>query len=390
MFLYRGWQQTGSMPIAGAGPTEATTMEAQMTTTTDTNSDTTATMKAAVFVEPEHMEVRDVPRPKIEKPTDAIVRVLKACVCGSDLWWFRGINEREHGSLVGHEAIGIVDEVGSGVHDMKPGDFVIVPFTHACSHCVACEKGYDGNCSNMEPGGNAGYQAEYLRATWADTALVKIPGSPADYSDERIASLLALSDVMATGYHAAWSARIEPGDTVVVYGAGAVGLCAVIGAKLLGAGRIIAMSRHEDRAKLAREFGATDIVPERGDEAVARIMEMTNGAGADRVLECVGSEQSIESALRSGRPGAYVSRVGVPHTSNIDVNAPFWRNVTLTGGIASVATHDKSTLLKAVLDGRIDPGKVFTARFDLDHVQDAYKAMDERRAIKSMIDIAEA
>lgn len=204
------------------------------------------TMKAAVFVEPEHMEVREVPRPKIEKPTDAIVRVLKACVCGSDLWWFRGINEREHGSLVGHEAIGVIDEVGADVHDMKPGDFVIVPFTHACGHCEACEKGYDGNCFNQEPGGNAGYQAEYMRATWADTALITIPGSPADYTDEQIASLLALSDVMATGYHAAWSARIEPGDTVVVYGDGAVGLCAVIGAKLLGAGRIIAMSRHED------------------------------------------------------------------------------------------------------------------------------------------------
>ena len=347
-------------------------------------------MKAAVFVEPEHVGVREVERPRIEKPTDAIVRVLKACVCGSDLWWFRGISERPHNTLVGHEAIGIIDEVGADVHDMKPGDFVIVPFTHCCGHCEACEKGYDGNCFNMEPGGNAGYQAEYMRATWAGTALIKIPGTPADYTDEQIASLLALSDVMATGYHAAWSSRIEPGDTVVIYGDGAVGLCAVIGAKLLGAGRIIMMSRHEDRAALAREFGATDIVPERGDEAVARIMEMTNGAGADRVLECVGSEQSIDSAVRSGRPGAYVSRVGVPHDNSIDVNALFWRNVSLTGGIASVATHDKSTLLKAVLDGEINPGKVFTASFDLDHVQQAYEAMDGRRAIKSMIDIAEA
>ena len=237
-------------------------------------------MKAAVFVEPEHVGVREVERPRIEKPTDAIVRVLKACVCGSDLWWFRGISERPHNTLVGHEAIGIIDEVGADVHDMKPGDFVIVPFTHCCGHCEACEKGYDGNCFNMEPGGNAGLpgriHARHLGRHRAhqDSGYARRLHRRAD----RLAA--GALGRMATGYHAAWSSRIEPGDTVVIYGDGAVGLCAVIGAKLLGAGRIIMMSRHEDRAALAREFGATDIVPERGDEAVARIMEMTNGAGA--------------------------------------------------------------------------------------------------------------
>ncbi|KFI60752.1 zinc-dependent alcohol dehydrogenase family protein [Bifidobacterium cuniculi] len=346
------------------------------------------TMKAAVFMEPGVMEVHEVARPVIEKPTDAIVRVLKACVCGSDLWWFRGINEREHGSLSGHEAIGVIDEVGTDVHDLKPGDFVIVPFTHNCGRCAACLKGFEADCFNAEPGGNAGYQAEYMRATFADSALVKVPGRPEDYSEEQLASLLTLSDVMATGYHAAVSAEVEEGDTVVVMGDGAVGLSGVLAAKMLGVKRIIAMSRHEDRQQLAREFGATDIVPERGDEAVARVMELTDGAGADAVLECVGSKQSIETALRVAGPGATVGRVGVPHDADIDTTALFWRNVGLKGGVASVAWHDRNALLAAVLDGTIDPGRVFTATFDLDHVQEAYEAMDQRKAIKSLIDIA--
>ncbi|OZG63335.1 alcohol dehydrogenase [Bifidobacterium lemurum] len=347
------------------------------------------TMKAAVFVEPGVMEVHDVPEPAIEKPTDAIVRVLDACVCGSDLWWFRGISQRQHGSLAGHEAIGIVEKVGTDVREIKPGDFVIVPFTHGCGRCAACKAGFDADCPNVEPGGNAGYQAEVMRAINADGALIRIPGTPDDYSADMRASLLALSDVMATGYHAAVSAEVKPGDTAVVFGDGAVGLCGVLGARMLGAERIIAMSRHTDRQAVACEFGATDVVPERGDEAVERVMELTGGDGADAVLECVGSEQSTLTALAVARAGATIGRVGVPHidAAKLDVNALFWRNVGLKGGPASVITYDRNVLLDAVLDGRIEPGKVFTVSFDLDHVQDAYQAMDERRAIKSLIHV---
>ncbi|KFI46629.1 alcohol dehydrogenase [Bifidobacterium bohemicum] len=347
-------------------------------------------MKAAMFVEPGRMQTTEVPMPVIEKPTDAIIRILRACVCGSDLWWYRGISKREHGSLAGHEAIGVVQEVGPEVTAVRPGDFVVVPFTHGCGRCAACRAGFDGNCMNQEPGGNAGYQAEYLRFASADWSLVRIPGKPSDYSDERLNSLLALSDVMATGYHAAVSAEVKTGDTTVVMGDGAVGLCGIISARSLGAERIIAMSRHDDRQRMACEFGATDIVAERGDQAVERVMELTGGSGADSVLECVGTEQSTITALKVGRPGSIVGRVGVPQNSELNTTELFWRNIGLRGGIASVTTYDKNVLLDAVLDGRIEPGRVFTKRFDLDHIQQAYEAMDEREAIKSLIVVAEA
>lgn len=342
-------------------------------------------MKAAVFMEPGKMEVKEVEKPTIQKPTDAIIKIVRACVCGSDLWWYRGISKRDSGSLVGHEAIGIIEEVGSDVKDVKAGDFVVVPFTHGCGHCAACLAGFDGDCMNQEAGGNGGYQGEYLRFTNANWALVKIPGQPEDYSDEMLNNLLTLADVMATGYHAAASAEVKKGDTVVVMGDGAVGLCGVISAKLRGATRIIAMSRHEDRQKLAKEFGATDIVAERGDEAVAKVMELTDGNGADAVLECVGTEQSVDTAVKVGRPGAVVGRVGVPQKPEMNTNNLFWKNTGLRGGIASVTTDDKNILLDAVLKGEINPGKVFTQRFDLDHIQDAYEAMDKRTAIKSLL-----
>lgn len=345
-------------------------------------------MKAAVFVEPGRVDVRETPRPTIEKPDDAIVRVVKACVCGSDLWWFRGISPRPHGSLTGHEAIGVIDEIGDAVRELKPGDLVIVPFTHACGRCAACRAGFEANCMNAEPGGNAGYQAEYMRAAKADTALVKVPGDPQSHDDAMLNSLLTLADVLATGYHAAVSAEVKPGDTAVVFGDGAVGLSGVLSARMRGASRIIAMSRHEDRAAIAREFGATDIVPERGDDAVARVMALTDGNGADAVLECVGTAQSIETAVRVGRPGSTVGRVGVPHDAAIDVSALFWRNIGLKGGPASVAAYDRDVLLPAVLSGMINPGRMFTAAFDLDHIQDAYEAMDERRAVKSLVNIS--
>ncbi|GAA0633616.1 zinc-dependent alcohol dehydrogenase family protein [Bifidobacterium pullorum] len=264
-----------------------------------------------------------------------------------------------------------------------------MPFTHCCGECAACKAGFESNCFNAEPGGNAGYQAEYMRVYSADTSLVKVPADPHELSDETIASLLTVADVMCTGYHAATCARVQPGGTAVVFGDGGVGLCGVLSAKLQGAERIIAMSRYEDRQQVARAFGATDIVPERGDEAVSRVMELTDGIGADSVLECVGTEQSTLSALAVARPGGFIGRVGVPHTTNIDVNNLFWRNVTLSGGPASVTPYanGKNGLVAKILNGDINPGMIFTADFDLDHVQDAYEAMDERRAIKSMISI---
>ena len=346
-------------------------------------------MKAAKFVKPGRIELEEAPMPTIEKPGDAVIRVIRACVCGSDLWWYRGISSMPSGSHVGHEAIGLVEKVGSDVTHVKPGDFVIAPFTHGCGHCAACRAGFDGDCLDPDRRGSGGYQSEYLRFTNADWALVKIPGQPEDYSDDMLDSLLTLSDVMATGYHAAATAQVKEGDTVVVMGDGAVGLCGVIAAKLRGAERIIAMSRHEDRQKLAREFGATDIVAERGDAAVEQVMALTDGAGADAVLECVGTELSTDTAVRAARPGAVVGRVGVPQQATMDTSKLFWRNVGLRGGTAAVTTYDRHLLLDQVLKGSIQPGKVFTKRFALDHIQEAYEAMDQRTAIKSLLLVSE-
>lgn len=309
--------------------------------------------------------------------------VLFVQVCGSDLWWYRGISEKEKGSTAGHEATGVVEEVSEDVKNIKVGDFVIVPFTHGCGHCAACKAGFDGDCLNYSSGSSS-FQAEYLLYLSASWGLVKIPGKPEDYSDDMLKSLQTLADVMATGFHAAKTAEVKQGDTVIVMGDGAVGLCGVIGAKLLGAKRIIAMSRHEDRQKLAIEFEATDIVAERGEAAVNKIMELIE-AGADAVLECVGTKESIETAVKVGRPGAIVGQVGVPHIYNLDTNGLFWRNIGLRGGIAAVTTHDKEILLNAVLTGEINPGKVFDKQFSLDDVQTAYEAMDRREAIKSLL-----
>lgn len=346
-------------------------------------------MKTATFIEPGKMELREYPKPQIQSETDAIIKIVRACVCGSDLWWYRGISQRPHNTPVGHEAIGIVEEVGAQVKNVQPGDFVIVPFTHGCGHCAACLAGFDGNCLNEGDETNGGYQGEYLRFQNAHWALVKIPGTPSDYTDDQLNDLLTLSDVMATGYHAATSAAVKAGDTVVVFGDGAVGLCGVIAAKLLGAQRIIAMSRHEDRQQLAQEFGATDIVPERGEQAVQRVLELTSGNGADAILECVGTEQSVDTAIKVGRPGAVVGRVGIPQKAEMNTNNLFWKNIGLRGGIASVTTDDQKVLLDAVLKGTIHPGKVFTKRFKLDQIQAAYEAMDQRKAIKSLLIVSE-
>lgn len=267
-------------------------------------------MKAAYFVKKGLVEAREVEDATLEQDTDAVVRIIRACVCGSDLWWFRGISDRSQGT-VGHEAIGIVEAVGDKVDNVEVGDFVIAPVTHGCMKCKICKAGFDGNCPNVEVGGNKGYQSEKLRFKNA-SALVKIPGQPSDYTEEQLNDLLTLSDVMATGYHAAASAEVKPGDAVAVIGDGAVGLCGVIAAKLLGAEKIILLSHHEDRAALGKEFGATDIVSERGEDAVKKVLELTDGYGADAVLECVGASSSIDQAGQIARAGAIVGRVGVP------------------------------------------------------------------------------
>ncbi|GBG96423.1 zinc-dependent alcohol dehydrogenase family protein [Lactococcus termiticola] len=348
-------------------------------------------MKSAVFMGTKQVELVDIERPKIEKPTDALIKIVRACVCGSDLWRYRGIFEAKSGEPTsGHEAIGIIEEVGEDVKNFKAGDFVIVPFTHGCGHCVPCLAGFENSCENADDA-HGTFQAEFYRAINADGALVKIPGQPSDYTEEQLASLTTLSDVMPTGFHAAKQAGVKAGDTVVVFGDGAVGLCAVIGAKLLGAKRIIAMSRHEDRAALAREFGATDIVAERGEAAVKKLMEMTNGSGADAVLECVGMKDSVETAFQVARAGANVSRVGLPN--DVDYNKyldkMFRKNIGLVGGIASVKRWDEEILLEKVLSGEINPGRVFTAAYSLDEIQQAYVDMDERKTIKSLIKVSD-
>lgn len=349
-------------------------------------------MKAAIFKAAGSMACEERPAPTIKDGGDAIIRVVRACVCGSDLWWYRD-GGKPADAQAGHESIGFVESVGEDVTVAKPGDFVIVPFPFSCGECPVCKAGFESSCPHGGYFGDEdgmGCQAEYLRVPHANGTLVVVPGDASTFSDELLASLLTLSDVMSTGYHAAASAEVKPGDTAVVFGDGAVGLCGVLSAKLMGAERIIAMSRHADRQAVAREFGATDIVEERGDEAVAKVMEMTDGYGADAVLECVGSAQSNDTAMKVARCGAIVGRVGLPHGVEVDVPGLFFRNVGLRGGPAPVRTYDINRLVKEVLDGNINPGRVFTSEYTLDDIQEAYAAMDERRTIKSLLRVSEA
>lgn len=270
-------------------------------------------MKAAIYKGIKQMACEERPKPTIIDDGDAIIRVVRACVCGSDLWFYR--DGREADTQTGHEAIGVVESAGDDVTIAKPGDFVIVPFPYSCGKCPVCKAGFESSCPHggyFGSGDGMGCQAEYLRVPEADGTLVVVPADAEDLSDEMLASLLTLSDVMSTGYHAAASAEVKPGDTAVVFGDGAVGLCAVLSAKLMGASRIISMSRHADRQGIARKFGATDFVEERGDEAVAKVLEMTDGYGADAVLECVGSALSNDTAMKVARAGAVVGRVGLP------------------------------------------------------------------------------
>ncbi|MER5227074.1 zinc-dependent alcohol dehydrogenase family protein [Streptomyces flaveus] len=336
-------------------------------------------MRATIIHAPGDIRVEDVPAPEIVNPTDAIIRTAVTCVCGSDLWPYRGIEPVDEPHPMGHEYVGFVEEVGSEVTSVKPGQFVVGSFATSDNTCPNCQAGYQSNCARREFMSTC--QAEYVRIPNAHGTLVATSDLPAD---EFVPSLLAVSDVMGTGWYAAVAAEVRPGSTAVVVGDGAVGLCGVIAARELGAERIIAMSRHEPRQKLALEFGATDIVTERGEEGIARVKELTNGVGADSVLECVGTPEAMQQALHSTRPGGNVGFVGVPHDVAIDGQELFFSHVGLRGGPAPVRDY-LPDLIDRVLTGRIDPGKVFDLTLPLEQVAEGYQAMDERRAIKTLL-----
>jgi len=341
-------------------------------------------MRAAIFNGPRQIEVRDRPDPAITAPTDAIVRVALGCVCGSDLWYYRGESPHALGPI-GHEFIGVVSDVGAAVTAVAAGDFVVAPFTFSDGTCPHCVAGWTSNCTNGGSFGNHGVdggQGEAVRVPFADATLVKVPGSGHDRATLR--SLLALSDVMCTGHHAAVSGGVNAGDTVAVVGDGAVGLCAMIPAKRLGAARIIALSRNPARQALARELGATDILAERGDAATEAILAMTDGIGVDAALECVGTNESMATAFAIARPGSIVGAIGAPHDVEVPIETVIFRNIGLRGGVAPVRRYIPE-LLDDVLAGHINPGRVFDFETDLEHIPDAYAAMDERRAVKALI-----
>lgn len=336
-------------------------------------------MQGTMLYGPRDIRFENRPEPKITKPSDAILRVSATCICGSDLWPYRGIQAVAEPTTMGHEYCGVVEEVGKEVRNIKPGQFVVGSFATSDNTCPICKQGYQSSCLHREFMNQA--QAPFLRVPLADGTLVPTNDQPAK---EMIPSLLAASDVLGTGWFAADAANVKPGSTVVVVGDGAVGLLAVLSAKQMGAERIVAMSRHASRQQLAREFGATDIVVERGQEGVARIKEMTKGIGADSVLECVGTQESMMQAINSTRPGGYVSYVGVPHGVALDGEQLFFAHVHLHGGPAPVRRY-LPQLIKLVLEGKINPGKVFDLTLPLDRVAEGYRAMDERRAIKTLL-----
>ncbi|MFC9684176.1 zinc-dependent alcohol dehydrogenase family protein [Streptomyces sp. NPDC056948] len=338
-------------------------------------------MRGAVIHAPGDVRVEERENPTIVAPTDAIIRVSATCVCGSDLWDYRGINEVTQPTPIGHEYVGVVTEIGDEVKNISVGDFVVGSFMASDNTCEICEAGYQSRCAHVEFVGAGGAQSEYLRVPLADGTLVATPGMPAD---DLIPSLLAASDVLGTGWFGAVAAEAGPGRTVAVVGDGAVGLLAILAAKQLGAERIIAMSRHASRQKLAREFGATDIVTERGDEGVARIKELTGGYGAHSVIEAVGTQESMMQAIRSTRPGGHVGYVGVAHGVELPGEELFFAEVHLHGGPAPVRRF-LPELIQLIWDRKIDPGKVFDLTLPLDQVAEGFKAMDERRAIKTLL-----
>ena len=335
-------------------------------------------MRGAVIYGAGDVRFEERPDPVIVEPTDAVVRTVAACVCGSDLWRFRGIAPVPAPTPIGHEYVGIVEQVGDAVTTVKPGDFVVGGFLHSDNTCAVCRKGAHANC--LHGGGYDGCQAEMIRVPNADGTLLATPGKP---DADLIGSLLALSDVMSTGWHGAVSAGVGPGTSVVVVGDGAVGLCAVLAASQLGAETIVALSRHADRQAIAREFGATHIVAERGDAATAAVRELTDGIGADCVIECVGTEDARRAAVDACRPGGMVGLLGLPH-GGLPVDAMFWSNKGFHGGVAHVRAY-LPHLMELVLARTINPGRVFDLTLPLAEVAEGYRAMDERRAIKAML-----
>ncbi|MGX5843824.1 zinc-dependent alcohol dehydrogenase family protein [Mesorhizobium sp. ArgA1] len=336
-------------------------------------------MLATMLYGPGDVRYEDVPEPRIVEPTDAIIRLSATCICGSDLWPFRGLNDTTSPLAMGHEYCGIVEEVGSAVRSVRKGQFVVGSFCLSDNTCPHCRFGFQSSCEKREF--MTGAQAPLARVPLADGTLVATAEIP---SDDLIPSLLATSDVLGTGWYAASAARVQPGSTVVVVGDGAVGLMAVLSAKQMGAERIIAMSRHKTRQDLALEYGATDIISERGDEGVARIKELTKGVGAESVLECVGTKESMMQALNSTRPGGSIGYVGVPHGVEFDGQQLFFAQKSLLGGPAPVRRF-LPDLMDLVLERRINPGKVFDLELPLADVAEGYRAMDERRAIKTLL-----
>ena len=342
-------------------------------------------MRATIMYKAGDVRIETVPDARIVEPTDALLRVTRACICGSDLWPYNLMEPEPGGRPMGHEAIGIVEDVGHEVRTLERGDLVVMPFAYSDGTCVFCRDGFHTSCVNggffgsPEPGGA---QAEALRVPQADGTLFRLPVGP---DDALMPSLLTLSDVMGTGHHAAVAARVGPGKAVAVIGDGAVGLCGVIAARRLGAEQIIIMGRRPDRIALAKDFGATDVVSERGEEAVERVRELNGRYGVHSVLECVGTDQSMLTAVGIARPGGAVGRVGVPHyeTTNAWV-AGFYNNVTISGGPAPVRAY-MDELLPEVLEGRIEPGRVFDRTVGLEEVPGGYRAMNEREAIKVMV-----
>lgn len=343
-------------------------------------------MRAAIMYRAGDVRIETVPDAHIIESTDALIRISAACICGSDLWPYKELKGEEHGRRMGHEAIGVVESVGADVRTVKPGDLVVMPFAYSDGTCSFCQDGLNTSCVHggfFGVGGPAdGAQAEALRVPQADGTLFVLP---AGKDTALMPSLLTLSDVMGTGHHAARSARVSKGKMVAVIGDGAVGLCGIIAARRLGAERIIILGRHPDRIALATEFGATDVVKERGQDAVERVRELTGGFGAHSILECVGTEQAILSAIGMARPGGAVGRVGVPHYQAIPASQPaFYNNITVSGGPAPVRAYIKE-LLPDILEGRIQPGRVFDRTVRLDDVPNGYRAMNERKSIKVMV-----
>ena len=341
-------------------------------------------MRAAIYHGPHAITVGERPDPSIQLPTDAVVRVVLACVCGSDLWYYRGESPHELGPI-GHEFIGVVEDLGADVRGLARGDLVIAPFAFSDGTCAHCRAGWMPSCVAGGAFGNHGVdggQGEAVRVPFAEATLVPVPGT--GHEDGTLRSLLTLTDVACTGHHAAISANVQPGHTVAVVGDGAVGLSAVLAAARLGAQRVIALSRNPARQALARAFGATDVVAERGEEAIARVLELTGGVGVDAAMECVGTGQSMTTAFSIARPGSVVGAVGAPHGVHVPIERVIFANVGLRGGVAPARRYIPE-LLGDVLEGRINPGQVLDFETDLSGVGSAYEAMDQRRAVKSLI-----